>query len=65
MLKSAHKQNQKNSMLATRHLTCLALALVALPALAGEGLSLAGIPVEFILFGLTLLGVALLHNHTF
>ena len=26
--------------------------------------SLFGIPVEFILFGLTLLGVALLHNHT-
>lgn len=29
-----------------------------------EPLRLAGIPVDFILFGLTLLGVALFHNHT-
>jgi Na+/H+ antiporter NhaD/arsenite permease-like protein len=31
---------------------------------APEGPSVAGVPVEFILFGLTLLGVALFHRHT-
>ena len=32
--------------------------------MAAENPSIAGIPVDFILFALTLLGVALLHNHT-
>ena len=46
------------------------LTCFALPALAGEGAvpegpAVAGIPVEFILFALTLLGVALFHNQTF
>ena len=36
----------------------------AAPATGGEPLHLAGIPVDFILFGLTLLGVALFHRHT-
>lgn len=35
-----------------------------LPALAGSAPALAGIPVDFILFGFTLLGVALFHHHT-
>ena len=43
-------------------------ALSALSPLAAEaareGPSVAGIPVEFILFGLTLVGVALFHHHT-
>ena len=52
---------------------CLAPALallLALPAAAAAGTSAAapilflGIPVDFILFGLTLLGVAVLHHHT-
>ncbi|MBI4741098.1 MAG: citrate transporter [Betaproteobacteria bacterium] len=34
-------------------------------AWAGEAPAIAGIPVEFILFALTLLGVALFHNQTF
>lgn len=34
-------------------------------AWAAGGPAVAGIPVEFILFALTLLGVALFHNHTF
>jgi Na+/H+ antiporter NhaD/arsenite permease-like protein len=38
--------------------------LISLPAMAAENPSVAGIPVDFILFALTLLGVALLHNHT-
>ena len=43
---------------------------LALPALAAGGtapepLYLAGIPVDFILFALTLLGVAVFHNQTF
>ncbi len=31
---------------------------------AGDGPAIAGIPIDFILFALTLLGVALFHNHT-
>lgn len=45
-------------------LALLLLALVPLPALAFDGPSLAGIPVDFILFALTLIGVALFHHHT-
>ncbi len=37
--------------------------LLATPA-AVEGPAVAGVPIEFILFGLTLLGVALFHHHT-
>ncbi|HET6718301.1 MAG TPA: citrate transporter, partial [Rhodocyclaceae bacterium] len=40
------------------------LLLFAGPALAGQAPAVAGIPVDFILFGLTLLGVALLHRYT-
>jgi len=41
------------------------LSGVALPAFAaGDGPALFGIPVDFILFGLTLLGVALFHHYT-
>ena len=43
-------------------------AALAMPAFAApvavEGPALLGIPVDFILFGLTLLGVALFHRHT-
>lgn len=42
----------------------LGLGLMAAPAMAGEGPSVAGIPVDFILFALVLLGVALFHDHT-
>ncbi len=42
----------------------LSLLLLALPASAGELIMVAGIPVDFILFALTLLGVALFHGHT-
>ena len=37
---------------------------LALPAWAGESIMVAGIPLDFILFALTLLGVALFHDHT-
>jgi Na+/H+ antiporter NhaD/arsenite permease-like protein len=48
----------------------LLLALLATPALAAEAAGLGaiepfGIPLEFIIFALTLLGIALFHNHTF
>ncbi len=46
-------------------LTGALLGLLSMPAFAAEGLAIAGIPVEFILFALTLLGVALFHNQTF
>lgn len=41
----------------------VALALLSAPALAA-GPAVAGIPVDFILFALTLLGVALFHHYT-
>jgi Na+/H+ antiporter NhaD/arsenite permease-like protein len=44
---------------ATRSLSTLSLA-----ATAGDGPTVAGVPVEFVLFALTLLGVALFHHHT-
>ena len=45
-------------------LTALVLSVLALPASAGELVMVAGIPLDFILFALTLLGVALFHNYT-
>src|SRR5690554_484272 len=49
-----------------------ALLLVAVPAGAAEALdqdggllTLLGIPIEFLLFGAVLLGVAVFHHHTF
>jgi len=48
-----------------RHFSVFILGLMAAPAFAAAGPSVAGIPVDFILFALTLLGVALFHNHTF
>jgi len=42
----------------------LALSLIAVPAYAGAGLAIANIPLEFILFALTLIGVMLFHNKT-
>ena len=55
-----------------RRIGCLAPALwlCALPAIAATGAvppeppALAGVPIDFILFALTLVGVALLHRHT-
>jgi Na+/H+ antiporter NhaD/arsenite permease-like protein len=42
-----------------------AVALIAsAPACAAAGPAVLGIPVDFILFGMTLLGVALFHHHT-
>jgi len=58
------------SFLRRAGVACLALAF-ATSALASEGtasvqlIEIAGIPVDFILFALTLLGVALFHNYTF
>lgn len=40
------------------------MSLAAFPAIAASGPAVAGIPVDFILFALTLLGVALFHDHT-
>ncbi len=51
-------------MSAFRRIFCLFMALLALPAFAAGGPDVAGIRVEFILFALTLLGVALFHNAT-
>lgn len=49
----------------TRKITLLAVAALASGgAWAGESPMVAGVPVDFILFALTLLGVALFHGHT-
>lgn len=40
------------------------LAMLATPAWAGESVTVMGIPLDFILFALVLLGVALFHDHT-
>src|SRR5262245_38582912 len=40
------------------------LLALSVPARAADGPAVAGVPVDFILFGLTLLGVALFHRHT-
>jgi Na+/H+ antiporter NhaD/arsenite permease-like protein len=49
-----------------RHARALAAAaaMSAAPAYAAEGPALLGVPVDFVLFALTLLGVALFHRHT-
>ena len=44
--------------------TALVLSVISCSASAGELIMVAGIPLDFILFALTLLGVALFHNHT-
>jgi Na+/H+ antiporter NhaD/arsenite permease-like protein len=41
-----------------------AALIASAPALAAEGPAVLGVPVDFILFGLMLLGVALFHRHT-
>ena len=41
-----------------------AVAAAGLEAAAAEALHIFGIPVDFVLFGVTLLGVALFHHHT-
>lgn len=45
-------------------LTLVGLGLMAGPAMAADGVTVAGIPLDFILFALVLLGVALFHDHT-
>ena len=46
-----------------RLLAIAALAFFVSPAMAAEGPEVFGIPLDFILFGVTLLGVALFHHH--
>ncbi len=52
------------SKLARCFFPALVLSGIALPAQAGELILVAGIPFDFVLFALTLLGVALFHGHT-
>jgi len=49
--------------LSPRALGAAALALLPAVALAADGPTVGGIPVDFILFGLTLLGVAMFHHY--
>ena len=48
----------------SRYWTLLVCLLLPRAANATDSHTIGGIPMEFILFGLTLLGVALFHNHT-
>lgn len=52
-------------MLSIRYFVCLAMVSISGNAWALDAPSVVGVPVEFIIFALTLLGVALLHHHTF
>ena len=52
------------SVFSRASLIALALSGFSLPASAGELIMVAGIPLDFVLFALTLLGVALFHNYT-
>lgn len=45
-------------------LAALPLSIAAFPANAGEFDAIAGVPFDFVLFGLILLGITLLHRHT-
>ena len=47
-----------------RVVVTVALCLCSLAAAASEGAAVLGVPVDFILFGLTLIGVGVLHHHT-
>jgi Na+/H+ antiporter NhaD/arsenite permease-like protein len=59
-----HRATATRARRAKRLALGLALALAPLPAAAFDGPSVAGVPVDFILFALTLVGVALFHHHT-
>ena len=52
------------AIVAASLLTLASSAAVAAEAAPVEPLYLLGVPVDFVLFGLTLLGVALFHHHT-
>ena len=56
----------RRRLLSPLKLMAAALLLAVCPgvAAAAEGPALFGVPVDFILFALTLLGVALFHHHT-
>jgi Na+/H+ antiporter NhaD/arsenite permease-like protein len=59
------RSRSKNFGRALRGALWLVLSCAAAPALAaGNGPAVLGIPVDFILFALTLLGVALFHHYT-
>ena len=45
-------------------LLCLMASVASMPAMAAGNPVVGGIPVDFVLFGLTLLGVATFHRHT-
>lgn len=51
-------------MFALRNALCFVAAFFSLPAMAAGIPTIAGIPLDFLLFALILLGVALFHRHT-
>lgn len=65
MLRAESQTDEARTMTSLLRLALCSLALAAGPAFAADRLpTVAGIPVDFILFALTLLGVALFHNYT-
>jgi hypothetical protein len=56
--------HNSDARFAARAVLCGAASLLPLAAFAADGPAIAGIPVEFLLFAATLLGVALFHHHT-
>jgi len=63
MLQSAHRPG--GTLQPARRIVAGAMALItSAPAWAADGPAVLGVPVDFIVFGVTLLGVALFHRHT-
>ncbi|MEN9725644.1 MAG: hypothetical protein RL434_10, partial [Pseudomonadota bacterium] len=60
----AFSRHHPATPMGVRFITLALCLLLPLAASAAQGHSIAGIPLEFILFGITLLGVALFHHHT-
>jgi Na+/H+ antiporter NhaD/arsenite permease-like protein len=59
--------NEKGPYLAGTHMLAVALSVFAYPAAAAsvtESPAVLGVPIDFVLFAVTLLGVALFHKHT-
>lgn len=61
---NSHKKHHKQTLINCGLLLLAALVAIASSTTDGAGRSFLGIPVDFILFALTLLGVALMHEQT-
>ena len=59
-----HSEGRRGLFAPTSSALGVATVLLPIGAIAADGPALAGVPVDFILFAATLLGIALFHQHT-